>query len=1409
MANKYDSFIELTPGYESVVDISSDSKNADFWSRYIVNDDMVTAVKLLAKSLRPDDPNEDVWHYWIKGPYGTGKTYSAIVIKHLLQDDYQAVETFLNKNSLFYEVKDKFLSARRKGPYYVKFRSGECKQLDTSNKFLFQIEQSVREILEENGLNYTGRNSLIDSVKKTVKDFEPKLRQDFDNGEYPEYWGKYNEFDDFYSLVLAGDVVACSYAQEILQSMNIGLATDLETFKTWIKDIFDGNSELSKTGIFIIWDEFTEYIRHNDLDIIQQLSLFSKEVPFFIVYVMHEYPGVFSDNVNAGLGKADARFHKIDVSLSEKTTLKLIGESIMPRDGMKSNWAEICDELYSSISGSVHAFMGDPDSDIGADTLKKIFPIHPMTVNLVSKVAGLAASNRSIFEFLKSNGDDGFRAFIKNNGLYDWKWVTPDYLWDYFFVNNQGGKKTLTKMAEDALKHYNKVKTQINDDRVLRVFKVAMLLLATVGSGHTLKKTKAGRGIQATEKTLCDCFAGMLDKSEVTKILQTLSSDPFNLIVLAPDIQEGSRIELPFSGTVGELDAEIDKIKEQNSKSKLLNADSYFGSVLKKQFVPEEKAVVKRLVVDTCWGTTQQINYKFAELKKTVEKTYHKFGLLIVAVPSVDEIDKIKNTINSLLNSDDTKRILVCILRYPLDEETFKSWYEFVANGSLAQKSGNTVNANSYKSQSDDVIGGWVGTAIGKNIDLMYGDTTSSLFTNKAVISNFEKIVFKVFPAAPENIIKKITLYKTATYAPAYYGVSKTTLENKNPANDKQKNFNQQWQDCVDILRSDEENVWDCNSVEEIMNLEETKVGRCMAALCSLLNKSLTSGTVMLTDLWEEMQQELGYYDTGVCCYLIGFAMHFYIGKFTWFDGNNAHKLDEETISTLIVSMLNGKAAGMRISSESDVQKRFKDVTRRIFDLTQDEVGDVYDCRKNVKIFITNNGYPLWALKYLEDDDYSGIKSELVEIVDKYVEYVLEIGSQNDVMEEIVGLIKANPKVYITALNVLLKDKNKLSNGMKNFIYENAPDAKVACDKYGFSISTLFTMLSKSLEEEKWQWREKEITESASKLTLDLTLVGVVNNALDGSAESVEKVRETLSNYLDYISIPGCVYASMDDDWAKTVSTLHDLSANKWISYDVEKKNAIIDELEQHMSDAIDNIAHPINVLKSYINKNGLGQFSNEEYEDILKSLPKEPYEQTEHSFKSNIKNKITDLAYSKKVNSFMSTWKEKTGVENVSSWTKQYVMPINWAIVNCGSIFSVVSALEKHERVDDIRLDNAITSIDSMDFSILSDREELDKQFIINVSSEKYVGLLMPHISELKSKIQENGLRNYAYWNNELVRIRPIVEEFIAKDLKSEVSDKAKKRVDEINDINLLKKRLEKILDKSAEACLLLLDEE
>lgn len=244
------------------------------------------------------------------------------------------------------------------------------------------------------------------------------------------------------------------------------------------------------------------------------------------------------------------------------------------------------------------------------------------------------------------------------------------------------------------------------------------------------------------------------------------------------------------------------------------------------------------------------------------------------------------------------------------------------------------------------------------------------------------------------------------------------------------------------------------------------------------------------------------------------------------------------------------------------------------------------------------------------------------------------------------------------------------------------------------------------------------------------------------------------------------------------------------------------------MAEAIENIAHPLGVLKGYIEKNGMGTFSDEECGSILQKLPQEPFEQTEHSFKANLRTKIRDLAYSKKVRQLLAAWKEKTGVENISAWTAEYRMPIAWGMPGCEDLFSVIAALEKHERIDEIRLDNAIAEAAEWDLSVLSDRDELDRRFILNVASRKFTGILLPHVTELKEKLQNSGYRNYAQWDQQLVAIRPVVESYITTELRAEVSDRAKKRVSEMNSVDQLKKQLERILEQSAEACLLMLDE-
>lgn len=1407
---KYDSFIELTPGYESVINLSNKKDDNDFWKHYIVNDDMVKAIQMLNKTLKPDDIKNDVWHFWIQGSYGTGKSYSALVLQHLLQDDYAVVENFMTNNRLFANVKDKFLSIRKKGKYYVTFRDGDCARLDTASKFLFEIEHSVRTVLNDKGFGYTGKSSLIDAVRNKVGEFKGTLKDKFDSGDYQEFWATYDTFEEFYEKVRMSDITACNAAQQILENMNVGLAaTNIDTFKAWLKDVFEGNRELKKTGIFIIWDEFTDYIRYNDLNIIEQLSKFSQEdVPLYIIYVIHQYPGLVTENIQANLNHSEARFHKIQINLSEDTTLKLIGESIKTKDGMTESWAEECNNLYTSVSGILESLMPDPGVEMNALDWKNVFPMHPMSVNLVSRIAGDAASNRSIFRFMKSDEADGFKAYIKNNGPYDWKWVTPDYLWDYYFVNDSGGMKDLSQNAKDALAHYNKVYHLINDDNALRVFKVAMLLLATVGSTRTMRKAKGSRGIHATEKTLIDCFAGQLSKDAVSEYLTALgpgkNSDGINVLTLAPENGD-KRIELPYFGGNDELQLEIDKLKQVSSLTKLFDTKNPFGSALKKQFALDEKPVVKRLEISTCWGTTQQINFRMNELQSEIEKTYHKFGILIIALPDLTNIENIKTTVLENINRDTTGRIMACILRHPLDSKSSDEWYTNCANATLAQRSGNTVNSKNYSNEADISCNTWVSTALGKDILFVSKNGISSAFSNKDVISKYEKqVVFKLFPYAPEKFIKKGTVYKGVSATPAALGVIRADHTDK--ADAVLKNYNTQWADIVDELKNPNGNIFNCTTADEAIQVNGTMTAESVAQLVSYLDTQMATGTVFLSDLWKGLQQELGYYANAISCYLLGFAFKFYIGKYTWFDGNNSCKLDEKTIPAMVVEMCNDKKVGMKLSSESDVEKRFKKISAKIFNLNENEIGDIYECRKNIKIKIPKNGYPIWALKYLDDSAYAGVKSKVIEILDNYNKFILESGNQNDIMGETVEIFKENAKVYQGLMAQLLSDKSLLLAGITNFIFGKSEKAKEVCDSFGFTINTLFGMLKKSMEEEIWQWKEEAVCDRIDKLILDLEMVGVVNKAINGSAESVEKVRSTLENMLNFIRIPGSVYAKLDFEWYDALQAMRDISVNKWVGYTLDEKRAVIAVLDKHMSKAVENINNPFDALKKYITKAGLGSFSNDEYEILLKKLHKESYDQPESNFKDKLKKEIDELAYSTKVNMLKNIWKNSTGTDSIQSWSLNRNMPIGWAMPELSGHFAVLLAIERNERVDINCVENAVTEMKSADLTVLNDKNALNLKFVENVSSEKNKDLILPHIDELKKYISKI-YPNISSWQPNIVSIRKLAEKYVCESLRAEVGDKAKMKVSDYGE-KQLRSILEKILENCIDACSIVLDE-
>ena len=108
----------------------------------------------------------------------------------------------------------------------------------------------------------------------------------------------YSTVDDLRTKVNSGDLKALQRTATVIRSRGWGLVDNLETFKAWITEVIDANG-LSKSGIFFIWDEFTEYVNHSDdHTVMQQISEFCKVKPFFMLYVVHR-----SDEMVDSMGK--------------------------------------------------------------------------------------------------------------------------------------------------------------------------------------------------------------------------------------------------------------------------------------------------------------------------------------------------------------------------------------------------------------------------------------------------------------------------------------------------------------------------------------------------------------------------------------------------------------------------------------------------------------------------------------------------------------------------------------------------------------------------------------------------------------------------------------------------------------------------------------------------------------------------------------------------------------------------------------------------------------------------------------------------------------------------------------------------------------------------------------------------
>lgn len=483
----YADYLEVKKDFIPVFSEEVDREQPHGWKSFIPHKGLRDIVVGLIKGLERGS-SADKLSLWVHGAYGTGKTFAAFVLKHLLEDPLEAVEEYFSKQDELRSLWPRFKSLRQRGPYLVVYRSSS-QHITSSLKLLVEIQQAVKERLVEKGYPDLVGETLYDSLLEKLT--HPERTFDWDKA----FEKHRNQFLDFPSAdeVVAGlkiedlkdRVELLQRVVSVLDKEGFVIADNPAVVKTWMKEIIKRNA---LQGIVFLWDEFTDFFRNNDqVSSLNDLAQATGEMPFYLFLVTHRSIDQFQRIDSETRRKILERFHNFHFEMRPVTAYQLVGHAIHCLPNSQEDWQIRRESLWGRIENLTRHLLGD---EARKEDFRGLVPLHPFSAFMLAKIASqFSSSQRTLFKFLKGDDAYSFASFLSDYPKDKWLWFTADGLWDYFFREDHS---EFTEGVKDIVGYFHSRVDMIEGEQQLRVFKALMLLMALwrqVGVEELLRPT--------------------------------------------------------------------------------------------------------------------------------------------------------------------------------------------------------------------------------------------------------------------------------------------------------------------------------------------------------------------------------------------------------------------------------------------------------------------------------------------------------------------------------------------------------------------------------------------------------------------------------------------------------------------------------------------------------------------------------------------------------------------------------------------------------------------------------------------------------------------------------------------------------------------------------------------------------
>lgn len=1386
---KYSTYIELSPHYESVVDINSESRHPGMWQEYIVHEDMKGAVEVICDSLKYEDEDKRR-SFWIHGAYGTGKSYAGIVLKHLFEDDIESIRKFLS-NQMLIQYRERFLSIREKGEFLVIWKS-QATDIRSGIQLMMTMEDAIRDKIKEKygSAAYYGKNSLIAAAQEAVNDSSVNWDDLFTNPAYGLY-EEYGSVEEFRGDVVNGSLRAANVVARIYRDKGWGFFTSLTMFKDWVADVIEGN-HLQDSGIIFIWDEFTSYLRNNPTDdVLQPLSEFCKEQPFFMFLIVHRAPSWVSQIGEEIYEQIIHRYHSLDFHVSESAAYELIGSSILTRAGMDDQWNSVRDTLMKSISKNFADF-DNLDMSNKKERLRQLCPLHPMTLSLLAIVAqNFGASQRTLFRFMKdpkeSEQNVGFLYYINNYGPDDWRWLTPDFLWDYFFTR-ESDVRSFSSEAKSAYQHFMTKREFVSDDYHMHVFKAAMLLIAVMSSGtvSNLYSQATQRKVSATSSTLYKCFAGQLTKDDV----ETYLADLEQIGVLRLDVMTNGdkRLQIPYSGNADVFDVRKDMLMKKYTRYELFKKNGIFAKSMEAKIWDKTNASYGRMYIAASDASTNSINLRYSEIQTDLKKNPYKFGILVIAISESSQFAAMQDKVKELASKDETGRMAIYLLKSPLTDDHLDRWYNAMTHSELAAEEGKSGDADRYTDEASTIVEEWSGTAKDDQLMAVCGEKVyPSEYGTEYFAPKLERdILFgSIFTAAPELVVTTNTAFKKIQQSTALAGVQKTAPNN-------------QVGNIVNGLK--QAGVWDTYGLDKLAQSAGNDGATAIAKIANYILQRFSQGTQIKLDVfWQELQEApYGYYNNMTCGYILGFLLRYYVNsEFSWNKGdNNPWPLTEQTLATMITAICKEEVVNNYLSPGSEIWQKFKPYVQKVFKLQDGEaVNETEACKYMSKQCTEKAGAPFWVLKYVPEEKFGGEAAKQVadEIIDLFCDFMNENGDQEQVMGSITVKFTGHGPVR-KALTNLYFDQNTVYDAFSSFISQKCSELQQLRDNIGLTSHDLFDAIHQMMQGQVSTWTEAQVEEKLTELCVEYRAVSILNDALNLKRKSIKALSNDILNAFTNMKIPGTVIEKLDYAWIPTLKAMQQIATTQWSKIELSDRKAYVQLLSDDAQKVWSSITSPRAILQWYMERHG-HNCTDEELDGIYATLKVVSYNSPSSDFDSRIETQLNKVAYNRNKVRIQELWMSQSGFESVTKWCDSYAVPIQWVVSDEAlPHVTVLKTVQDGKLADNTALHNATQYFECHTISALKDKKHSMDCFIAQIG-ESYRAAFEASGMVLISRLKTNSkLSSDVYsWANKVGEIRKIVDAF----LRDKYCKEAKKKVETMPEAQL-RDRVAKLLDNN-----------